>query len=287
MELIKERKLAAFKLSRMPTLAKPPCGFAWSSRRGGWVRGTCPYVERKEGRTPLSRRYINRAKYVLDAHLLPMFGSTRIDKITDFAATRLASVTGMRVGEVPGVKARYLRGNALNVCGQRDTGGEYLDHTKTRANRVIPVAPGMVPALSGLMEKNKAGFLFSRDEDKSAVSYDGITSAYKTALNTIGISPEEYTERGLSFHSWRHFLNTRLLAKNISGSKVRAVTGHLSEEITGWYTHFKPDEFTEVMEVQESLMRSGRSQRIIWRGKKRGVTRFRKESAGLRVNRKR
>jgi sulfite reductase alpha subunit-like flavoprotein len=63
--------------------------------------------------------------------------------------------------------------------------------------------------------------------------------------------------------------------------------GHLTEKMTDWYTHFKPDEFAEVMEVQESVLRSGMSQRMMRRNKKRSVTRFRKESAGLRVNRKR
>jgi integrase len=65
-------------------------------------------------------------------------------------------------------------------------------------------------------------------------------------LAVIGISPEVYAERGLSFHSWRHFLNTRLLAKNVSRSKVQAVTGPLTEKMTDLYTHFKPDEFAEV-----------------------------------------
>jgi integrase len=361
-ELIRERRLDEFKRSRVPTFAE----FA----EGWWVRGTCPYIESKEAREPLSKRYINRAKCVLDAHILPTFGSTRIDKITEemidewlkayirdgyknnavnstykifrtmmkfaykknvisrnpcdlvsalkverkkrdlltlgeynklfpkvwsgvwddytcYAATRLASVTGMRVGEVLGVKTQYVRGNALNVCGQSDSEGEYLDHTKTKEDRVIPVSPGIVRELDGLLEKNKEGFLFSRDGGMTAVSYEDVTSAYKTALESVGISREEYERRGLSFHSWRHFLNTRLLAENVARSKVQAVTGHVNDAMTDWYTHFKPEEFAEVMDVQEGLMRPGRKQKRAVRDRKRVTVRLKKEGAGARRSYKR
>jgi hypothetical protein len=73
-ELVRERRLDEFRRSRVPTFAE----FA----EGWWVRGTCPYLQSKEGREELSKNYVKRGKYALDTHLLPAFGAVRIDRIT-------------------------------------------------------------------------------------------------------------------------------------------------------------------------------------------------------------
>ena len=74
------------------------------------------------------------------------------------------------------------------------------------------------------------------------------------ALKNIGISYEEKLKRNLSFHAWRHFLNTLLLTSNVGLSKVQKVTGHKSLKMTDHYTHFDTKQFTEVVEVQNNLL---------------------------------
>jgi hypothetical protein len=70
----------------------------------------------------------------------------------------------------------------------------------------------------------------------------------------IGISYEEKLKRNLSFHSWRHFLNTLVLTSNVGLNKVQKVTGHKSLKMTDHYTHFDTTQFTEVVEVQNNLL---------------------------------
>ena len=60
--------------------------------------------------------------------------------------------------------------------------------------------------------------------------------------------------RNLSFHAWRHFLNTLLLTSNVGLSKVQKVTGHKSLKMTDHYTHFDTKQFTEVVDVQNNLL---------------------------------
>jgi integrase len=60
--------------------------------------------------------------------------------------------------------------------------------------------------------------------------------------------------RGLSMHSWRHFFNTTLQMANVALRKVQSVTGHKSDRMTEWCTHFDAKEFAEVRGVQEALL---------------------------------
>ena len=60
--------------------------------------------------------------------------------------------------------------------------------------------------------------------------------------------------RNLSFHAWRHFLNTLLLTSNVGLSKVQKVTGHKTLKMTEHYTHFDTTQFKEVVAVQDNLL---------------------------------
>jgi hypothetical protein len=59
----------------------------------------------------------------------------------------------------------------------------------------------------------------------------------------------------LNFHAWRHFCNTELQKAGLTVKKVQAVTGHKSERMTEWYTHFDPSEFGEVPKIQAKLLK--------------------------------
>jgi hypothetical protein len=41
---------------------------------------------------------------------------------------------------------------------------------------------------------------------------------------------------------------------NVALSKVQSVTGHKSDRMTEWYTHYDAKEFSEVRNVQETLL---------------------------------
>ena len=65
----------------------------------------------------------------------------------------------------------------------------------------------------------------------------------KHALNGIGISDTEIKERHLSFHSWRHFYNSKLINSGIPKSIVQSIIGHVNDDsMTEHYTHVSIEE---------------------------------------------
>jgi integrase len=92
------------------------------------------------------------------------------------------------------------------VCGQY---GEYgYGTTKTKETRYIPLIPEMIGLLRKLAETNGGGYVFSLNGGTVPVSRKYIYNEFHKALKKIGISGDEIKRRGLSIHSWRHFLNT-------------------------------------------------------------------------------
>jgi hypothetical protein len=84
---------------------------------------------------------------------------------------------------------------------------------------------------------------------------------YHRALKRIGINRTEARSRGLSLHAWRHFLNTELQVAGVPVSKVQSVTGHKSDRMTEWYTHFDAKEFADVRQAQEALIQPDRKKK--------------------------
>jgi integrase len=171
---------------------------------------------------------------------------------TAYAANKLAACTGMRSGEVLGLRGEYVFDDYIRVQAQYDEYG--YRPTKTKETRNIPIAPVIRDELRRLMERNGKGYLFSLDGGETPVTRRFLYDQFHDALVRIGISREEIKRRGLSLHAWRHFFNTTLQMANVAISKVQSVTGHKSDRMTEWYTHFDSKDFAEVRGVQESLL---------------------------------
>jgi integrase len=174
------------------------------------------------------------------------------DKEVVFAANRLASLTGMRIGEVLGLKGEYVYDDHILVCGQSNRYG-YKKSTKTKKDRTIPLLPEMIGLLRKLMVKNGSGFVFSEDGGVSPLTRDTVAYGFSGALRTIGINDAERNRRGLSLHGWRHFLNTSLLTQGMTIEQVQGVTGHLSKQTTELYNHIDARQMTDVLKAQEAI----------------------------------
>jgi integrase len=172
--------------------------------------------------------------------------------LLQYTANKLAACTGMRCGEVLGLRGENVYDDHLFLCGQYD--GYGYRPTKTKIKHHIPLASELVGDLRKLMKINGDGYVFSLDGGKTPVSGVHLRKGLKKALNNIGIDKKEAEERGLHLHAWRHFLNTELQKAGITIQKVQAVTGHKSERMTEYYTHFDPMEFGEVPQVQAALL---------------------------------
>jgi integrase len=169
-----------------------------------------------------------------------------------YMANKLAACTGMRIGEILGLKGCYVYRDYLEVCGQHGAYG--YRPTKTKTNRNIPIAPVIYGGLVGLAERNGEGYLFSHDGGKKPVLRWVVYEELFRALKKIGIDGDTARERGINLHSWRHFFNTTLRMANVADCKVQSVTGHASIKSTDRYTHFDSREFAEVRKVQETVL---------------------------------
>ena len=175
------------------------------------------------------------------------------DKEVAFAANFLASITGMRIGEVLGLRGEYVYDDSILICGQYGQFG-YIPSTKTKTNRGIPLMPEMIAVLKNLMTKNGKGYLFSLDGGAAPVCRDYISDELYRALGKIGIGKDEIKRRGLRFHGWRHFLNTDLQRQGMTIQQVQGVTGHKSKRMTDWYSHLDARSIPDVVKAQETIL---------------------------------
>ncbi len=67
-------------------------------------------------------------------------------------------------------------------------------------------------------------------------------------------SGEVSRERGITFHAWRHFLNSLMRSNGVSDAKTRRVTGHRTAAMTEWYTSWAAVDISEVVTIQEGLL---------------------------------
>jgi integrase len=169
-----------------------------------------------------------------------------------YVANKLAACTGMRIGEVLGLRGEYVFDDYICVCAQY---GEFgYGPTKTKERRNIPLARVVRGELQRLMERNGRGYLFSDDGGETPVTRRNVYEDLMRALTVVGIDRAEARRRGITLHAWRHFFNTTLRMANVSDSKVQSVTGHKSMQMTDRYTHFDSKDFAEVRTVQEGLL---------------------------------
>ena len=174
-----------------------------------------------------------------------------------YTANKLAALTGMRAGEVLGLKGCYVYEGHIFVCKQYGKYG-YQD-TKTRDKHNIPLPDSLIDELNELKKINGDGFLFSVDGGAKPVSMSSFARYFRSALQNIEISKKEIAARKLSLHGWRHFFNTEMLKSGLSIPQAQAVTGHRSRQMTELYFHFDPAEFAKAKEVQETLLKPAAS----------------------------
>ena len=85
---------------------------------------------------------------------------------------------------------------------------------------------------------------------KAPVSGSYINEYLEIAMASAGVQRE-----GLTFHSFRHFFNSQLVASGVQGELVRAVIGHESEAMTERYLHLQASQMKPIMQVQEAIGR--------------------------------
>jgi integrase len=176
------------------------------------------------------------------------------DRVVAYAACRLASLTGMRIGEILGLRKEFVFDDYIYVCGQSGGREGYRPHTKTKENRNIPLIPEMIQLLREL--HNGKGFVFSLDGGVSPTTSSYVRDDFKKALKNIGINEAERKRRTITIHSWRHFLNTELLRQGMTVTQVQSVTGHKSQRMTELYNHPSEGQINDIIKAQSAIIGS-------------------------------
>jgi len=161
-------------------------------------------------------------------------------------ACRLASVTGMRLGEIRGLLKENVYTDYI-VVEHSYSNREKLKSTKNGKVRIVPVPPEIALALKNV--PNNGPYVFSYN-GTTPIWNTTIESKLKEHMTACGI---DYRFQGLSFHSFRHFFNTQLVAADVNQNKILAVIGHSSVRMTQRYMHLKSEDLKQIRNVQGAI----------------------------------
>lgn len=165
------------------------------------------------------------------------------------SACRLAAVTGMRAGEIRALWQEQIHPTYIEVNASYNNHDDGRKCTKSGYSRLVPITD----EIRQLIEKVNSGgdYVFSFD-GVHPVSNSYFEKKLKDRMDDLGIVAPEGTI--LSFHSFRHYFNTRLIAAGVQGEKIRAVIGHEDESMTEHYAHLEPEDLRQILEVQQSAI---------------------------------
>ncbi|MBQ5449908.1 MAG: site-specific integrase [Treponema sp.] len=182
--------------------------------------------------------------------------SAQWDNPVSRLANMLAATTGMRAGEISGLRYCDLGEDRIfinHAWGVVDG----LKSTKTGKKREVPVLPDVIYMLKRLARRNPvysdSSFVFwspvkgGKEPFLPRYWEDGL---YDT-LAKIGISKEQRVERNIVFHSWRHFYATQI-SERAQASLAQETLGHASAQMTAHYASHGTE---EKMAAVQGIMR--------------------------------
>lgn len=171
-------------------------------------------------------------------------------KMLHYLFSLTASKTGMRIGEIQALRKEDLFPDHIEVQhGWSEQFG--LQDTKNHKSRTVPISADLYEKLRRLSETQTEGdFIFSATGGKKPIHRTDIYERFKRSLREIGISDEERNKRFITFHSWRHYVNSLLVNSGVPRSIVQSLIGHVDDDaMTEHYTHVTLDDARRVLDV--------------------------------------
>jgi integrase len=165
---------------------------------------------------------------------------------TQRKAFLLASVTGMRIGEVCALQKVDINTTFLDIKhSYSDRFG--LGETKTRTCRCVPIPAGLDLLADSTNDSN---WVFKGvSEDKPLLTHN-VYNSFTRNCDKLNIDRKG---RGITLHSLRNFFISYMQGKNVPIQKIKAVVGHSDPTMTDWYTYWSADMFEEVYKAQQEL----------------------------------
>jgi integrase len=154
-------------------------------------------------------------------------------------ANMLASVTGMRNGEIIALRFQDIGSDCLYVRSSWN-GADKIKLPKNNETRTVEITfPYLINALVHLARQNPWGvspdsFVFWSEYKKGVPNRGRIfVSGLREALMKIGFTEEEAAK--YDFHGWRHFY-TSYMAKKLDKKLLKSQTGHLTDDMINHYS---------------------------------------------------
>ncbi|WP_168203298.1 tyrosine-type recombinase/integrase [Oceanispirochaeta crateris] len=171
-----------------------------------------------------------------------------------YYASLIAACTGMRIGEVRGLKYSDLGIGIVSISRQYHAKFGVTD-TKNHKSREVPLPQSLIDELLNLDRRSDEDYILASTHNHGDPMHPtSISRAFTTALVKSGMKAEEIKAKNITFHSWRHYFNTVMRSNNISDSKLRSMTGHQSSVMTDHYTHYAAEDLKEIGDVQSKIL---------------------------------
>jgi len=156
----------------------------------------------------------------------------------------LASVTGMRLGEIQALRMRDIWLDCINVCASWNP-VDKRKPTKNNEPRTVEVNfPELITALLELAKRNPwdttpDSLVFWSDHSPDVpVSGKRLLYAKRAALISTGMTEEEAEK--YVFHGWRHFY-TSYMVKGLDKKLLKSQTGHRTDDMLEHYADHELD----------------------------------------------
>jgi integrase len=172
-----------------------------------------------------------------------------------YCANLLAASTGMREGEIQALKINHVHPDFIEILHSWEHGFGLKD-AKWKSNRNVSIPKTVSDALFALITESPYrepdDLVFCGPSRTVPLHSKAFTNSLYAALKAIGITDEQRRDRNITFHSWRHFINSVMRGK-IPDEKLRLLTGHRTFSMTEHYTHLLDDDYSEMRKLQENV----------------------------------
>ena len=156
-----------------------------------------------------------------------------------YYACLLAALTGMRFGEVRALRWDHIKDGWIYIdCAIAEKDG--LKSTKSGKARRVPCPPivNLIP----------------RESETWVFSCDTINYCSRNALINPLLKRCEALKINKTFHGFRHFFNSQLIAAEISSEVIRGMIGHESQTMSEHYMHLETMQSTKVQALQSAIL---------------------------------
>jgi integrase len=169
-------------------------------------------------------------------------------------ANMLASVTGMRSGEILALRFQDIGHDCLYVRGSWNRADKIKLPKNNKTRKVEVPFPDLIYALIEQANQNPWGvspdsFIFWADTKKDVPMWNRLfVFGLRDALLQIGFTKDEVAK--YSFHGWRHFFTAYMIGK-LDKKLLKGETGHLTDIMLNHYGDHETEGDRETIQITE------------------------------------